>query len=471
MISQNPESWTIARLSQALRRKEVSPVEITKILLKRIEKYDGKMNTFITVLEKPAIAAARRAEREIQRGKYRGVLHGIPYAPKDLFFTKGILTTCGSKILKNFKPTFDATVIQRLSAAGAILLGKLNMHEFAYGTTSNNPHFGPVRNPWDVERVPGGSSGGSGAALAASLIPLSLGTDTGGSIRIPSALCGIAGLKPTFGRLSKHGVYPLCHSLDHPGPMAKSVLDLALAMNILAGHDPLDPTTSTKPVPDYARGLSTSLKGIRLGVPQDYYFDRLDGEVRTAVQRAIGHLEKLGARIQPISIPLLEEAAATAFILLLSEAAGTLEKFLFTRAQDLGKDVRSRLNVGATVRATQYLRAQRFRRKIQGHFAEALEKVDVLVSPQLPVTAPKIGESHVSIGKAEEAVPAALTRFTRIYNLVGIPSLSIPCGFSSQGLPIGLQIAGKPFAEAAVLKVGHAYEITTPWKDRRPSLD
>ncbi len=470
MIPNDPQKWTIANLSKAIRSKEVSPVEITKALLSRIKKYDRNINSFITVLEGSALKTARQAEGEIRRGKYRGPLHGIPYAAKDLFFTKGILTSCGSKILKGFKPSFDGTVIQKLAEAGAILIGKLNMHEFAYGTTSTNPHFGPVRNPWDLERVPGGSSGGSGAAVAASFVPLTLGTDTGGSIRIPSALCGVAGLKPTFGRVSKYGVYPLCHSLDHPGPMGKSVLDLALAMNVLAGHDPQDPTTAMKPVPNYAKGLSPSLKGIRLGIPREYYFDRLDGEVGRAVQAAIAQLKKLGAQVRPVRIPCLEEAAATAFILLMSESAATLEKYLLTRPQDLGKDVRARLNVGTTVRAIQYLKAQRFRKKVQGHFADAFEMVDCLVTPQLPLTAPKIGETQVSIGKAQEPVPAALTRFTPLYNLVGIPALSIPCGCSSQGLPIGLQIAGRPFAEGMVLKVGHAYEVTTPWKDRRPSL-
>jgi aspartyl-tRNA(Asn)/glutamyl-tRNA(Gln) amidotransferase subunit A len=470
MIPNDPQNWTIANLSKAIREKEVSPIEITKAFLSRIKEFDPKINSFITVLEKQALKAARQAESEICRGKYRGPLHGIPYAPKDLFFTKGILTTCGSKILKKFRPSFNATAIQKLSEAGAIMIGKLNMHEFAYGTNSTNPHFGPVRNPWDTERIPGGSSGGSGAALAASFVPLTLGTDTGGSIRIPSALCGVAGLKPTFGRISKYGVYPLCHSLDHPGPMARSVLDLALAMNILAGYDPQDPTTSMKPVPNYAKGLSPNLNGIRLGIPKDYYFDRLDSEVGSAIQEAVHQLKKLGAQVKLVAIPFLEEAAAAAAILLMSEAAATLEEYLLTRPQDLGKDVRSRLNVGTMVRVTQYLRAQRFRKKIQGHFADAFEKVDCLITPQLPITAPKIGQSQVSIEKAEETVPSALTRFTRIYNLIGIPSLSIPCGFSSEGLPIGLQIAGRPFAEGMVLKVGHAYEMTTSWKDRHPLL-
>ena len=471
MISPNPETWTIFSLSKSLRKKEISPVEITRAYLERIQTYDSEINSFITLLPQEALRAARQAEKEICKGKYAGAMHGIPFAAKDLFFTKGIRTTCGSKILKNFIPAYNATVIERLLAAGAILLGKLNMHEFAYGTTSLNPHFGPVRNPWDRERVPGGSSGGSAAALASSFVPLTLGTDTGGSIRIPSALCGTAGLKPTFGRVSKFGVYPLCWSLDHPGPMTRCVADLAIVMNVLAGFDPLDPCTPSIPVPDYTKGLSGSLKGIHIGIPDSYYFDRLDSEVGTATLDAIQVLKRLGAAVKKISIPLLPEASMAAFIILLAEGAATLEKWHRTRAGDLGNDVRSRLNLGAAVMAVQYLKAQAVRRRVRENFFRAFQKVDVIVTPQLPITAPKLNQGTVSWGKKSEAVPSALTRFTRVYNLVGIPSLSIPCGFSTAGLPIGLQIAGKPFAEATVLKVGHAYESNTPWEDRHPRLD
>jgi len=471
MISPNPQTWTLVALSKSLREKEISPVEITRAYLERIQTYDSKINSFITLLPQPALRAARQAEKEICRGKYAGTMHGIPFAAKDLFFTKGIRTTCGSKILKNFVPAYNATVIERLQAAGAILLGKLNMHEFAYGTTSVNPHFGSVRNPWDRERVTGGSSGGSAAALASSFVPLTLGTDTGGSIRIPSALCGTAGLKPTFGRVSKYGVYPLCWSLDHPGPMARCVADLAIAMNVLAGSDGRDLSTPAIPVPDYTKGLSGSLKGIHIGIPDSYYFDRLEPEVRTVVLKAIQELKGLGATVKKISIPLLPEASIAAFIILLAEGAATLEKWQRTRAKDLGDDVRSRLNLGGAVMAAQYLKAQAVRRRVREEFSRVFQKVDVIVTPQLPITAPKLNQGSVSWGRKTEAVPSALTRFTRIYNLVGIPSLSIPCGFSKAGLPIGLQIAGKPFDEATVLKVGHAYESNTPWKDRHPSFD
>jgi aspartyl-tRNA(Asn)/glutamyl-tRNA(Gln) amidotransferase subunit A len=471
MIPLTIENWTLASLSRALRKKEISPVEVTRAYLERIDAFDRKINAFLTLLPEPALKAAYQAERNILKGRMLSPLHGIPFAVKDLFFTRGIRTTCGSKILRNFMPNHDAAVIERLQASGAVLLGKLNMHEFAYGATSVNPHYGPVRNPWDMKRITGGSSGGSAAALVSSFVPLTLGTDTGGSIRIPSALCGCAGLKPTYGRISRYGVYPLCWSLDHPGPMARGSADLAMAMNVLAGYDSRDPSAAPTSVPDYAKGLTEDLKGIRLGVPATYYFERLTPEVRNAVGEAIGTLKRLGAKVRMVSIPHLAAASLSAFILLLAEGAASLEKWHRTRPLDLGDDVRSRLNLGATLMAAQYLKAQRIRRRVRDEFAAIFQKVDAIVTPQLPVTAPLIGQEKVCWGKKTEAVPSALTRFTRIYNLVGIPSLSIPCGFSPSGLPIGLQVAGKAFDEKTVLKVGHAYEVATPWKDLHPSLN
>lgn len=470
MISANPQDWTIAGLSFALRKKLISPIEITRAYLQRIETNDGKINAFITLLHRQALRAARRAEQEIVKGKYRGPLHGIPFAAKDLFFTKGIRTTCGSKILADFIPRHDATVIERLDSAGAVLLGKLNMHEFAYGTTSVNPHYGPVRNPWDRERVPGGSSGGSATALSASFAPLTLGTDTGGSIRIPSALCGTVGLKPTYGRVSRYGVYPLCWSLDHIGPMTRTAVDCAISLNVIAGYDPRDPASAEVPVPDYTRSLFKDLKGIRIGIPDSYYFERLEGDVGKTVWKAIQDLKRLGARVQQISIPNLEEAAMAAFIALVAEGAASLEKWHRTRPRALGRDVLSRLNVGAAVTAAQYLKAMRFRRRVLENFQKAFSKVDAIVTPQLPITAPRIGQAGVSFGKVEEAVPAALTRFTRIYNLIGIPALSVPCGFSAAGMPIGMQIAGRPFDEETVLGIGCAYEVIAPWSGKHPVL-
>ncbi len=469
MISPDPQAWTLRSLSKALRRKEVSPVEITRAYLDRIEAYDPQINSFITVLPRRAMRAAHQAEKEILNGTYRGTLHGIPFAAKDLFLTRGIRTTCGSKILAEFVPTYDAAVIERLSSAGAILLGKLNMHEFAYGTTSVNLHFGPVRNPWDRERIAGGSSGGSAAALACSLAPLTLGTDTGGSIRIPSALCGTPGLKPTYGRISRYGVHPLCWSLDHVGPMAKSVSDIALAMGVLAGYDPRDPASSPASVPDYTKFLAKDLKGIRLGIPE-FFFSRLEGEVSRVVQSALNDLRRIGARVRPFSIPGLHEASAAAYVTLLAEGAAVLEKWRLSRPGDLDKGVKARLELGAMIKATDYLRAQRIRARARSAFGEAFRRVDAIVTPQLPITAPKIGQASVTVGGKSMAVPAALTRFTRIFNLIGFPSLSLPCGFSQSGMPVALQVAGKPFGEGMVLRIGHAYEINVPWKDRHPNL-
>ena len=466
-----PTQWTISTLAKAIAKKELSPVEVVRACLERIEAYDKQINAFITVLPKQALKSARRAEKEILRGRYIGPLHGIPFAAKDLFFVKGIRNTCGSKILTDFVPKYDAAVIERLFSAGAILLGKLNMHEFANGPTSVNPHYGPVHNPWDTQRISGGSSGGSAAALAASFALLTLGTDTGGSIRIPSALCGCTGLKPTYGRISRYGAYPLAWSLDHPGPMAKTAADIALAMNVLAGHDHRDPGSSSAPVPDYVRALRGGLERIRVGVPTGFYFDRLAPEVRVSVKKAIDDLEQLGANVQSISIPHLKEAAIATSVIIFAEMTAALEKWHVTRSADLGDDVRARLNQGATIPAALYLKAQRFRRMIQEDFAAAFRKVDVIVTPQLPITAPLIGQETVSFGKTTEPVPSALTRLTRIYNLVGIPCLSVCCGFSSSGMPIGLQIASKPFSEDMVLKVAHVYEVHTPWKNRRPSLE
>jgi aspartyl-tRNA(Asn)/glutamyl-tRNA(Gln) amidotransferase subunit A len=470
MNQPDPQNWTIAGLSLAIRKKEISPIEVTRAYLDRIGAHDGKINSFITLLPDQALKAARRAEREILKGKHRSALHGIPFGAKDLFLTKGIRTTCGSKILSRFIPSYNGTVIERLYAAGAILLGKLNMHEFAYGTTTVNPHYGAAHNPWDRERITGGSSGGSAAALACSFVPLALGTDTGGSIRIPSALCGTVGLKPTYGRVSRYGVYPLCWSLDHPGPMTKTVVDCAIAMNVIAGYDAKDPASADIPVPDYTQDLFTDLKGMKIGIPTGYYFERLEMDVRTAVEDAIRDLREMGARIRPLTIPDLEEAASAAFIALIAEGAASLEKWHRTRPQDLGKDVLSRLNLGSAVTATQYLKALRIRRRIQEHFREAFEKVDAIITPQLPITAPRIGQDNVSFGKTAEGVPAALTRFTRIYNLIGIPSLSVLCGFSSSGMPVGLQIAAKPFDEETVFRIGCTYEATTPWSSEHPIL-
>jgi len=449
---------TITDLSERISNKEISPVEVIDIFLDRIEKIQKKFNPFITILDEQARKAARDAENDIANGRYRGPLHGIPFALKDLFFTAGVKTTCGSKILADFVPNENATVVDRLTSAGAILIGKTNMHEFAFGTTNHNPHYGDVKNPWNPNCVAGGSSGGSAAAVATSCALLALGTDTGGSVRIPAALCGTVGIKPTFGRISKSGVYPLAWSLDHPGPMTRTVADAAIALSCLSGYDPKDPCSQASPDEDFHRSLTGEIQGVRVGVPDTYYFEAADPEVKDQVEKAIASLEQMGALVQPVSIPELDEAATATLVILSAEAAACLEKFRRTRRNDIGKDVRERLDIGSLYPATHYIKAQRIRRKIQEHFAKVFTQVDVLVTPGVSIPAPKLDATTVPLDGADIPVAVALTRCTRIYNLCGLPSVSVPVGLSREGLPIGMQVAGKPFGEATILRVAEAYE-------------
>ncbi|MBW1699453.1 MAG: aspartyl/glutamyl-tRNA amidotransferase subunit A [Deltaproteobacteria bacterium] len=469
MTSIDLNTTTITRLSQHIQKKEISPVEVIDIFLNRIEQAQEKLNPFITILDEQARQAAKKAEDEITKGRYRGPLHGIPFAAKDLFFTAGVKTTCGTRILADFVPNEDATVISRLVDAGAILIGKANMHEFAFGTTNLNPHYGNVRNPWNSDCVSGGSSGGSAVAVATGCALLALGTDTGGSIRIPAALCGIAAIKPTFGRISKHGVYPLCWSLDHPGPMTRTVADTAIALECLAGYDPKDPCSQSVRVGDYAAGLTGDIRGVRVGVPDTFYFDAIDPEVKAGVEAAIDRIRELGATVMPIHIPDLETAAAATLMILSAEAAACLEKFHRTRPDEIGKDVRERLDLGALHLAASYLKAQRIRRKVQRNFAEAFSRVDVLITPGVSIAAPRLSDNTVRVDEADIPVGVALTRCTRIFNLAGLPSVSVPVGLTESGLPIGMQVAGKAFDEATVLRVAEAYQRhiyqTEHWPD------
>jgi aspartyl-tRNA(Asn)/glutamyl-tRNA(Gln) amidotransferase subunit A len=455
-------------LATLIQRQEVSPVEAARVVLDRIEKFDRNLNSYITVLQDEALAQARAAEQEIQDGYYRGPLHGIPIAVKDLYYTMGVRTTAGSKILSDFVPTYDATAIARLREAGAILVGKLNMHEFARGATNTSSLIGVCHNPWDTLRVPGGSSGGSGTAVAAGLCFGSLGSDTGGSIRIPAAFCGIVGLKPTYGRVSRHGVFPLSWSLDHAGPMTRTVVDAALMLQAIAGHDTQDPTTRTAVVPDYAAALTDDIQGVRLGIPREFYFEQLDADVGEAVSAAIQTLERAGARVEEVSLPLSKYAAAAGRIISWAEAAEIHEKFLKKRAADYSPDVRTGFLVGQLVLGKHYMKAQRVRSLIRQEMAAVLRRVDALVTPTAAVPAPRIGQTTVTVGQEEIEIMWALSRLTRPANLTGFPALSVPCGFTQDGLPIGLQLIGRPFAEAAILQIAHAYEQNTPWHQRRP---
>ena len=458
----------IARVAEQIRTGSLSPVELVEAHLERIEQTDGTLNSFITLLADDALAAAHQAEQEIRSGDDRGPLHGIPVGLKDLYYTKGIRTTVGSKILRDFVPDYDAAVTERFREAGAILMGKLQMHEFALGATSENPHDGPAHNPWNIDCVTGGSSGGSGAAVASGEVMAALGSDTGGSVRIPAALCGIVGLKPTFGRISRHGVYPLSWTLDTVGPMTRTVRDNALVLNAIVGHDPRDPSSANRPVEDFAKSLDEGVSGIRVGVPSEFFYDVIDPEVRAAVVEAAKALEGLGASVEDVSIPVLEHSLTISGAILATEAAEVHLEHLRTRPGDIGEDVRGRLESGALTPATDYIKAQRARTVFNEQIARAFKSFDILLAPSVPIGAPKIGQSTVDVGGRPEPALALLSRLTRPFNICGVPTVSVPCGFTSEGKPIGMQLAGRPFAESTVLRVAHAYEQATDWHTRRP---
>lgn len=448
---------TVGEAAAALRHRQVSSEELTRAALERVDRLNPTLNAFITVTAEQALDRARLADSELARGHDRGPLHGLPVALKDLFATRGVRTTAGSRVHENYVPEIDAAAVERLDAAGAVSLGKLNMHELAYGITSDNPHFGTARNPWDTDRSPGGSSGGSGAVVAANIAYLALGTDTGGSIRIPAAFCGTVGLKPTYGRVSRFGVLPLAWSLDHVGPLARTVRDVAAALNALAGYDPRDPACSRRPVVDYVPGEGCSIRGVRIGFAENFYFERLDGDVETAVRGALARAASLRAEVKPVRVPDIAALNAVARVILLSEASAVMETHLERRDQ-FGADVLALLDQGRLIPATDYIHAQRLRRKIRDEFQNLWGQVDCLVVPTTPNTAPRIGETTVRLGGAEEDVRLASTRLVRGINALGFPALSMPCGLSSNGLPIGLQIVGPPFEEALLLRVGAALE-------------
>jgi aspartyl-tRNA(Asn)/glutamyl-tRNA(Gln) amidotransferase subunit A len=458
---------TLEHLATLIRRREVSSVEATRAVLERVDRLDGRLNSFITVLRDQSLAQARAADEDIRGGRYRGPLHGIPIAVKDLCYTEGVPTTGGSKVLASFVPTHDATVVTRLREAGAVLVGKLNMHEFARGATNTSSLVGPCHNPWDAERVSGGSSGGSGAAVAAGLCFAALGSDTGGSIRIPAALCGIVGLKPTYGRVSRHGVLPLSWTLDHVGPMTRTARDAALVLSVIAGHDRRDVTTRTAPVPDYAAAVTGEVKGVRLGVPRDFFFEDIDPDVATAVRHALRALEGLGARIEEVSMPLVRYAPSAGRVIALTEAAAVHERHLRLHAGDYAPDVRAASLLGQLVLGKHYLKAQRVRSLIRREMAEALQRADVLVAPAVPIPAPRI-EAVVGADPESKRVAGALSRLSRPANLTGVPAMSVPCGFTPTGLPVGLQLMGRPFAEATLLNIAHAYGEEAGWRRRHP---
>jgi len=475
---------TVAALSAALREKEISSVELTQAFLDRINKYKG-LNAFITVDPERSLAQARAADARLAQGQ-GGALTGVPLAQKDIFCTDGWLTTCGSKILSNFTAPYDATVIEKFNAAGAVCLGKTNMDEFAMGSSNETSHYGAVKNPWDTARVPGGSSGGSAAAVAARLAPAATGTDTGGSIRQPAALTNLTGLKPSYGRVSRYGMIAFASSLDQGGPMCRTVEDCALLLNTMAGFDPRDSTSVDKPVPDYTATLADNIKAVRIGLPKEYFGDGLSPEVARIIDAAIAEYKKLGARFVDISLPNSQLAVPCYYVLAPAEASSNLSRFdgvrygfrakeykdlveMYerTRAEGFGPEVKRRIMIGTYALSAgyydaYYLKAQQLRRLIADDFKKAFESCDVILGPTSPTTAFKLGE------KSDDPVAMYLSDiYTISVNLAGLPGISLPAGFAGE-LPVGMQLIGQYFGEAKLLNVANRYQQATDWHQRAP---
>jgi aspartyl-tRNA(Asn)/glutamyl-tRNA(Gln) amidotransferase subunit A len=449
---------TLAALARAYREDHLSPFEVVRTLLGRIE--GDETNAFITVTAELALQEAERAEEELRTGTDRGPLHGVPVGLKDLVYTKGVRTTMGSAFFQDHVPDHSATVAERLGAAGAVSIGKTNTHEFAYGPTGDRSFFGPTRNPHDAARITGGSSGGSGAAVATGLVYGGLGSDTGGSIRIPSALCGTVGMKPTFGRVSKHGVFPLCWSLDHLGPITRTVQDNALMLNVLAGHDPEDPYSVDPPEEDFARDLERDVRGGAVGVPGTFYFEHVDAEVEERVREAVEVFRTFGADVVEVEIPNLWDTLHAQRLTLAAEAYAVHEERLKTEPERFDDQGLERLLSGEKLKAFRYANAQQRKLGSRKEFGRALQEVEVLLAPTVPIAATGIGQRETVIHGYEEAVYSALTRLTGPTNLNGLPSLSVPCGLTASGMPVGLQLVGRPFDEVTLYRFGHAYERT-----------
>jgi aspartyl-tRNA(Asn)/glutamyl-tRNA(Gln) amidotransferase subunit A len=461
------ELWrqTIPSLAKRIRAGQLSPVALVEQSLDRIARLDGSLQSFIHV-SGSALAQAAAAESEIRDGRWRGPLHGVPIAIKDNYLTADMPTTAGTTAEGIEFPLRDSACVARLRAAGAVLIGKTRTHEFAWGNVTP-----PTRNPWDLSRVPSGSSGGSGAAVAAGLVPAGMGSDTGGSIRMPASVCGTVGLKPTFGRVSREGIVPHSWSLDHPGPLTRSVADTAAVMQALAGYDPRDPACQDRPVPRYATALGKSVAGLRVGICRNHFFEGNDADVEAAVEKAIDDLAAAGASVHEFRIPRLEYGLAAIFAIELASSTAYHDTSLRAgRVPGYTPDVRTLVEMGRFVTAPDYLKAEQLRSLLMQDFAQAFEAVDVIVGPTMPITAWKSGQWTVPVQGREESVLSASWRFTFPYNLTGLPAISVPCGFDRQGLPIGLQIAGRPFDELTVLRVADAYERSHDWKDRVPAF-
>lgn len=462
---------SIAEAARRIRRREVRPTELLAASLAQIERHDATLRAFISVFDEPARQAATAAELMLDAGYDLGSLHGIPIALKDNIALQGRRTTAGSKILQDWVPDGDATIVSRLKQAGTVFVGKTNMHEFAWGGTSANPHYGHVRNPWDTSRFPAGSSGGSGVAVAARCCYGAIGTDTGGSIRLPSAINGTVGIRPTFGRVSNFGIVPLAWSMDTAGPMTRTVEDCALLFNAMAGPDARDPSTASVPVDDYLARLETGVRGLRVGVVPGYFFTHLQPDVKQAVEQALRTFEDLGAHVVDVDIEHIEGNISAQLTIESAEPSAWHQHHLRTRPDQYGEDVRTLLEVGELLLATHYLQAQRYRALLRAEFIEAFKRVDVFVCPTLPFTATALGATSVVIENGvEEDMLSAIMQFTGVASLTGLPALNVPCGFDAAGLPVGMQIIGAPFSESRLFSVGHAFQQATDFHLRRPDL-
>ena len=460
---------SLAQAADMVRSREISPVELVQASLNRIRATDDLLRSYITVFEEQALQVAKAAEIMAAAGHDLGPLHGIPIALKDNVALRGSRTTAGSKVLGNWLPQADATVAARLRRAGAIFIGKTNMHEFAWGGTSANPHYGAVRNPWNTERFPAGSSGGSGVAVAARSCYGAVGTDTGGSIRLPSAINGVVGIRPTYGRVSNHGIIPLAWSMDTAGPMTRTVQDCALMFGVMAGHDSHDPASAARPCPDYLAGLNDGVRGLRIGVVPGYFFHHLQPPVHDAVRVALDTFRGLGAQLVDVDIENIHGNISAQLTIESAEPSTYHQRWLRERPQDYGEDVRALLEVGELLLATHYLQAQRYRTLLRNEFLAAFRKVDVFVCPTLPFTATKLGATTVVIENGvEEDMLSAIMQFTGVPSLTGLPSMNVPCGFDPDGMPIGMQIIGRPFDEAALFRIGHAFQSVTQFHMRAP---
>jgi aspartyl-tRNA(Asn)/glutamyl-tRNA(Gln) amidotransferase subunit A len=462
----------VSELAPAIRAGKVGPVEATRAYLDRIARLDPTLHAYITVDAEGALGAAAVLEREAAAGAWRGPLHGVPLAHKDLFLIPGLPTSCGTLTPDYFVGAPPSTAVARLQAAGALTLGKLNMTELALGPFGDNAHHGDVQNPWRIGHVSGGSSSGSGAAVAAGLAAGALGTDTGGSIRLPAAACGVVGLKPTYGRVSRAGVMPLSWSYDHVGPLARTVRDAALMLGVIAGVDPLDATTSRQPVPDYVAALDGGIAGLRIGVAGGFYADGLDAAVTAALAEAVAVLGGLGARVEPLAVPDPGPiVSGSSNVMVRAESATIHSRLLKERPGELQPAVRDRMAPGLTVTAYDYLQGQRLRAQLTREFIDAVfSRVDVLVTPTIPEPAPAL--VHVKAGATADVIArmGRFSRLTRPFNALGLPALSLPCGAVPDGRPLALQLVGRPFDEATLLRLGHAYERATAWHRRRPTL-